>query len=79
MSGSTAEALTGLLTAQELELVDLLGRCATDFSGLVGDGPSRTGDLTEFVHHIHACQNQLLAQAAARAYPDHFRLLGDPR
>jgi hypothetical protein len=33
-------------------------------------------DLEEVVLHIHALQHMILAQAAARAYPDRYRLLG---
>jgi hypothetical protein len=57
-------------------------RAAGDLWGLLvavtGDGPSREGDLAELVGHIHAIQNAVLAQAAARAYPDRYRLMGGP-
>lgn len=40
------------------------------------DGRSRTGDLGEIANHIHGIQRAILAQAAARAYPDRYRLMG---
>ena len=45
-------------------------------SNVIGDGPSRAGDIAELCHHIHAIQRAVLAQAGARAYPDLYRLLG---
>lgn len=44
---------------------------------VVGDGPTRKADLGELVIHIHAIQQAVMSQAAARAHPDQFRLLGD--
>lgn len=32
---------------------------------------------SELAVHIHAIQNMTLAQAASRAYPDHYRGLGE--
>lgn len=43
---------------------------------VVGDGPTRHDDLGEVVHHIHALQHFVMAQAAARAYPRLYRLAG---
>jgi hypothetical protein len=43
---------------------------------VIGRGPSRDGDVREFVSHVHGIQAAILAQAAGRAYPDRFRLLG---
>lgn len=43
---------------------------------VVGAGRSRAGDLGELCGHIHAIQHAVLSQAAARAYPDLYRLLG---
>ncbi len=46
---------------------------------VVGNGSSREGDLAELATDIHHIQERILAQAAARAYPDRYRLLGgDP-
>lgn len=43
---------------------------------VAGTDRSRTGDLAEVALHIHAIQHVILAQAAGRAYPDRYRLLG---
>lgn len=52
------------------ELADVLGR-------IVGQGCTREADLAEACSHIHVIQHMVLAQAAARAYPDQYRLLGE--
>ena len=57
-------ALTG-------ELYDLLAH------EVVGSGPSAREDLAEIAGHIHGVQNMILAQSAAREYPDRYRLLGE--
>lgn len=44
---------------------------------ITGDGPARGADLAELAVHLHAIENTVLAQAAARAYPDRYRLLGE--
>jgi hypothetical protein len=66
-----------LLTAAEhhamdltVELVNLVCR------DIVGHGRTRTGDINELVGDVHAVQRTILKQAAARAYPDRYRLLG---
>lgn len=46
---------------------------------VIGRGSSRDGDLNELAMHIHGIQNMVLAQAAARAYPGRYRLMGDER
>ena len=43
---------------------------------VIGNGPSREGDLSEMCAMIHGLQRAVLKQAAARAYPDRYRLLG---
>jgi hypothetical protein len=52
---------------------DLVNLVCTE---IIGPGSSRGSDIREFVGHIHAVQQQILSQAAARAYPDRYRLLG---
>ncbi len=66
-----------LLTDDELralaltaELYDLVA------ARVIGRGPSRGGDVVELAMHVHAIQNMIAGQAAARAYPDRFRVLG---
>lgn len=68
-----------LMTADEHEAMDLTCRLYNLLCGsVIGRGPSRQGDATELAQHIHNIQNMVLAQAAARAYPQ-YRLLGDER
>lgn len=43
---------------------------------VVADGPTKEADLREIMAHIHGIQRAIMAQAAARAYPDQYRLLG---
>lgn len=59
--------------------MEVTGELVTAFKAIVGDGPSRQADLIEFCNHIHNIQNMILAQAAAREYPDLYRLMGDER
>jgi hypothetical protein len=33
--------------------------------------------MNEIIHHIHIIQHAIMAQAAARAYPERLRLLGE--
>lgn len=43
---------------------------------VIGDGASRSGDVREFVAAVHVIQRMIKGQAAGRAYPDRYRLLG---
>jgi hypothetical protein len=52
------------------ELANLLGK-------VVGNDRTRAHDLAELVHHVHAIQHAVMAQAAARVYPAMFRRLGE--
>lgn len=67
-----------LLTPTEHAALNLTGQLANLISDIIGHGmsPEARGDQLELTIHIHAIQNAILAQAAARAYPGHFRLLG---
>lgn len=73
-----AEAPTGPgLTPAEHSVVDLLGRAWTTLVEQVIEPGSQQGeDLRELVAPIHAVQNAVLAQAAARFHPDRYRPLG---
>jgi hypothetical protein len=73
---SAVDAGASLLTADEHEAIDLTGRLANLMDRIVGEGQTRTADLNEVVQRIQAIQHMILAQAAARAYPDRYRLLG---
>lgn len=65
------------LTKEELSALDLTARLMGKFNKIVGKGRTRSADLGEVVVHIHALQNMILSQAAGRAYPERFRLLGE--
>lgn len=67
-----------LLTPDEHHAMDLTAQLADTLARIVGDGPSRAHDLNELAGHVHLIQHAILAQAAARAYPDRYRLLGGP-
>lgn len=66
-----------LLTEEEKSLVDLISDVSRSFGTIVGNGPTREHDLREMVFHVHALQNMVLAQAAARAYPELYRVMGE--
>ena len=68
---------TDLLTVEERQLIDDLGQVWNKMCDVVGRGPSRDGDLQEAVLHLHALQHTVMSNAAARAYPREFRLLGE--
>lgn len=68
--------MTDLLSAEELRALDLTADLAKALQAIVGDRGTREADLRELLGHLHAIQQALLSQAAARAYPDQFRLLG---
>lgn len=75
-NGTTAEP--ELLTHNEKRVADLLAQAYNLYSTqVVGDGPSRQYDLMEFAAHIHDLQHAVMAQAAARAYPELYRLAGE--
>lgn len=67
---------TPLLTDAEHELVAALGEVWNSFCRVVGNGPTRDHDLAEIVAHVHALQHKVMGQAAARAYPGRYRVLG---
>jgi DNA-binding transcriptional regulator YhcF (GntR family) len=65
------------LTADEREAVQLAGHLyALIAERVIADGPTRDDDLAELRAAVHVIQRMVLAQAAARAYPREFRLLG---
>lgn len=67
----------GLMTAAEHRAVRLAGELASLISTvIITPGPSADGDRREVALHAHAIQNMVLAQAAARAYPNRYRLMG---
>ena len=68
--------MSDLLTDDEHELIDMLGKCANLFGRVIGNGPTRAADTSEMVAPIHVLQQAVMSQAAARAYPTKYRLLG---
>jgi hypothetical protein len=80
----TDEPDPGLLTEAEHTIVTLLGRAASKFRiDVIGDsgelpvpGSVERDDLAEFVDKVHQLQHVVLAQAAARAYPNRYRSAG---
>jgi hypothetical protein len=67
-----------LLTPDEHEAVTMAGDLFTLITDMIiGIGPSRDGDIMELAIHVHAIQNMILAQAAARRYSDSYRRLGE--
>lgn len=66
----------GLLTYEEHAAVEALGD-AWNLLAPVVRGRNARDDLAEIAGHLHAVQNAVLAQAAARAYPARYRRLGE--
>lgn len=65
-----------LLTDDEHRAVQLAGELWNLLCRIVDHGSTRAADLREIVAHVHAIQHAVMSQAAARAYPDQYRLLG---
>lgn len=65
------------LTPGEHRVLELTGELWKALCEVTGNGSTRSADLTEAVAHIHALQHMVLAQAAGRAYPERYRLIGE--
>lgn len=65
------------LTDDEHAVIDQAGHLWDSISKIVGHGPTRDDDLGEFLIWIHLIQQKIMAQAAARAFPSRYRLLGE--
>ena len=66
-----------MLTGAEQRAMDLTAVLMNLLSAeIIGDGPTRSQDLNEAALRIHAVQHMIMSQAAARAHPDLYRLLG---
>ena len=75
--GPTPGTPADLLTSDEREAVRQAGLLHQLISKrIIAHGPSRDGDITELTTAIHAIQRMVMGQAAARAYPGQYRLLG---
>lgn len=75
-SAALTPAASPLLTDAEHRAMGLTTELWNLLCEIVGNGPSRAGDLRELAHDVHVIQERILAQAAGRAYPDRYRLLG---
>ena len=58
-------------TEDEGKCMSALIEAYNTFTTLPGHHPS---DMPDFVHHIHALQNLLMARVACRDYPHAFKL-----
>jgi hypothetical protein len=65
------------LTLAEIEAIELTVQLAGAFGRIVSDGEQRSNDLREFCAALHVIQRMVMAQGMARAFPEHFRLLGE--
>ena len=72
-----AQTATSALTGNEHAMIAKVADLASDFMDVVGEGPTAAADWNEILPHLHALQQTILAQAAARTYPGKYRLLGD--
>lgn len=65
------------LTDEEREVLDDIGRLWNRLLSVVANGRTREWDLGELVVHVHAIQQAVMSNAAGRAYPGEYRLLGE--
>lgn len=65
-----------MLTVEEREFLKLTATLANLMRGIIGNGTQSDHDWSEAAAKIHDLQHMVMAQAASRAYPDLFRLLG---
>ena len=66
------------LTDAELRAMDITVELVNVVCGeVIGRGVTRDHDVAEFVDKVHQIQALILSQAAGRAHPDRFRLLGE--
>lgn len=69
-------AAVQLLTGDEHEAIALAGQLANKLKAIIGEGPQADNDWAEIVPVVHQIQGWVMSQAAARAYPDRYRLKG---
>ena len=75
MSEHTAES-GALLTEAEHTAIQQAATLWNALCAAIPDGPTRDADLRELCAHVHAIQHAVMANAAARAYPETYRTLG---
>jgi hypothetical protein len=68
--------MTAFLTEAEQDVTKIAADLWNALCAAIPEGPNRNNDLAEIAVHIHAIQHAVMANAAARAYPDTYRLLG---
>jgi hypothetical protein len=67
-----------LLTDAEHAAMDLTIELVRVVYAIIGTGDgAAANDRREAFGHVHAIQQMIMSQAAARAYPDRYRLLGN--
>jgi hypothetical protein len=70
-----------LLDPLELHIIDLLGELSASIAALCDDEvheyPLAEFDQRLLLEHVQVIERYVLAQAAARAFPDRFRLIGE--
>lgn len=67
-----------MLTEHEHKALDITVELVEHMChNVIGHEDTRNHDINELVNHIHAIQHMIMAQSAARVYPDKYRLLGD--
>lgn len=65
-----------ILTDKEKEVIQKAGELWNLICKAIPEGPARENDLDELIFHIHGIQRAFMCCAAARAYPELFRPLG---
>jgi len=65
-----------LMTAAEHGAMDLTLQLDRLMVEIIGDGPVSAADLRASRIDLHHIQHRILRQAAGRAYPDRYRMLG---
>lgn len=74
---SVVPSTPGLMTPAEHRAMELTAELFNLMCREVIDhGPARQGDVSELAADIHRLQHRILRQAAGRAYPDRYRMLG---
>jgi uncharacterized phage protein gp47/JayE len=71
--------MSELLTDHEHEAMRLSGELFNLVAhSVIGmNEQARPNDVRELCLHIHGIQRMIMSQAAARAYPEEYRLLGE--
>jgi hypothetical protein len=68
-----------LLTPLELRALDQIGEVGSTLFAVVREAGGFDPDMAEVADKVHQLQALVMSNAAARAYPDRFRLLGQTK